>query len=211
MYLDPAGPVRATAVLDSLIHAGELPPTVAVFVMPGRRPGMTDEEATLNRSIEYDSVTPTYARFLLDDLLPFAESEAGVQFARDPARRLICGISSGGICAFTAAWHDPSAFGRVLSHVGSFVNIRGGHNYPYLIRSTPRKPIRVFLQGGEARRQRHHGQLGACQPAHGLCPRVRGLRVPVRLRRRRTQRPARRGDLRGLAAVADGVRRRSPA
>ena len=35
MYLDPAGPVRATAVLDSLIHAGELPPTVAVFVMPG--------------------------------------------------------------------------------------------------------------------------------------------------------------------------------
>ena len=149
MYLDPTGPVRATAVLDSLIHAGELPPTVAVFVMPGRRPGMTDEEATLNRSIEYDSVTPTYARFLLDDLLPFAESEAGVQFARDPARRLICGISSGGICAFNAAWHDPSAFGRVLSHVGSFVNIRGGHNYPYLIRSTPRKPIRVFLQGGK--------------------------------------------------------------
>ena len=156
MYLDPTGPVRATAVLDSLIHAGELPPTVAVFVMPGRRPGMTDEEATLNRSIEYDSVTPTYARFLLDDLLPFAASEAGVQFARDPARRLICGISSGGIssggiCAFTAAWHDPSAFGRVLSHVGSFVNVRGGHNYPGAISSgrRPGSPIRVFLQGGK--------------------------------------------------------------
>ena len=149
MYLDPTGPVRATAVLDSLIHAGELPPTVAVFVMPGRRPDMTDHQAMLNRSFEYDSVTPTYVRFLVDDLLPFAESEAGARFARDPSMRLICGISSGGICAFNAAWHDPSAFGRVLSHVGSFVNIRGGHNYPYLIRSTPRKPIRVFLQGGK--------------------------------------------------------------
>ena len=148
MYLDPAGPVRATAVLDSLIHAGELPPTVAVFVMPGRRPGMSDEEATINRSIEYDSVTPTYVRFLVDELLPFAQSEAGVRFPEDPAKRLICGISSGGICAFNAAWHDPSAFGRVLSHVGSFVNIRGGHNYPYLIRSTPRKPLRVFIQSG---------------------------------------------------------------
>ena len=31
---------------------------------------MTDDEATLNRSIEYDSVTPTYVRFLIDDLLP---------------------------------------------------------------------------------------------------------------------------------------------
>ena len=148
MYLDPAGPVRATAVLDSLIHAGELPPTVAVFVMPGRRPGMSDEEARINRSIEYDSVTPTYVRFLVDELLPFAQSQAGVRFPEDPATRLICGISSGGICAFNAAWHDPSAFGRVLSHVGSFVNIRGGHNYPYLIRSTPRKRLRVFLQSG---------------------------------------------------------------
>ena len=149
IYLDPTGPVRATAVLDSLIHAGELPPTVAVFVMPGQRPGMTGDEAAINRSMEYDSVTPTYVRFLVDELLPFAQSEAGVQFPRDPAMRLICGISSGGICAFNAAWHDPSAFGRVLSHVGSFVNIRGGHNYPYLIRSTPRKPLKVYLQSGE--------------------------------------------------------------
>ena len=148
-YLDPNGPVRTTAVLDSLIHAGDLAPTVAVFVMPGRRPGMTDQEATRQRSHEYDSVTGDYARFLTTELLPFIESTVGVRFTQDPAERLICGISSGGICAFNAAWHDPAAFGRVLSHVGSFVNIRGGHNYPYLIRSTPRKPIRVFLQSGK--------------------------------------------------------------
>ena len=61
----------------------------------------------------------------------------------------MCGISSGGICAFTVAWQRPDHFGAVLSHCGSFVNIRGGHNYPYLVRMTERKPIRVFLQDGE--------------------------------------------------------------
>lgn len=47
------------------------------------------------------------------------------------------------------AWQRPDAFRKVLSHVGSFTNIRGGHVYPALIRSTPNKPIRVFLQDGE--------------------------------------------------------------
>ena len=64
------------------------------------------------------------------------------------AGRAICGISSGGICAFTVAWEMPELFSKVLSHVGSFTNIRGGHNYESLIRKLPRKPIRVYLQGG---------------------------------------------------------------
>ena len=46
------------------------------------------------------------------------------------------------------AWQRPDAFRKVLSHVGSFTNIRGGHVYPALIRSTPNKPIRAFLQDG---------------------------------------------------------------
>ena len=37
----------------------------------------------------------------------------------------------------------------MLSHCGSFTNIHGGHNYPYLIRTTPRKPIRVYLTSGK--------------------------------------------------------------
>ena len=40
-------------------------------------------------------------------------------------------------------------FRKVLSHVGSFTNIRGGHVYPALIRKAEKKPIRVFLQEGE--------------------------------------------------------------
>ena len=72
-----------------------------------------------------------------------------VKLTEDPDCRAICGISSGGICAFTVAWQRPDAFRKVLSHVGSFTNIRGGHVYPALIRSTPNKPIRVFLQDGD--------------------------------------------------------------
>jgi enterochelin esterase family protein len=146
-YLSRSGPVRAARVLDTLHALGEIPPTVAVFVDPGARraDGQVDWG---QRRAEYDPLTPTYGRFLLEDLLPFVERAEGLAFTADPAGRTICGISSGGICAFTVAWRFPESFGRVLSHCGSFVNIEGGHNYPFLVRATPRKPIRVFLQGG---------------------------------------------------------------
>ena len=158
-YLAADGPVRAAAVFDTLIHAGDMAATIGVFVMPGRaldvksrnqlQAGEADDpRATRQRSIEYDSCTDTYVRFLLADLLPMVEDEIGCALTVQPERRTICGISSGGICAFTAAWYRPDAFARVLSHCGSFTAIRGGHNYPYLIRSTERKPIRVWMQSG---------------------------------------------------------------
>ena len=74
-----------------------------------------------------------------------------------PERRAIAGMSSGGICAWTAAWERPDQFGKVLSHIGSFTNIRGGHVYPALIRKTERKPIRVFLQDGTNDLNNAHG------------------------------------------------------
>lgn len=156
MYLDPTGPVRAATVLDNLIHAGELPPIAAVFVMPGnlapgaseRPPEAMDPADIDQRSIEYDSVTPLFGEFLLREILPLAQTQLGVTLTSDGTQRGICGISSGGICAFNTAWHHSDEFTRVLSHCGSFVNIRGGHNFPYLVRSTPRKPLRVFLTSG---------------------------------------------------------------
>ena len=150
-YLDRNGPVRATRVLDNLIAAGDLDPLVGVFVMPGARRGGPSERVRRDqRSMEYDSMTDDYVRFLAEDVLPLVEETVGRPFAPEPIRRAICGISSGGICAFNAAWHRPDLFGRVISHCGSFTAIRGGHNFPYLVRSTPRKPLRVFLQSGAA-------------------------------------------------------------
>lgn len=146
-YLARGGPVRVAQVLDVLRAKGQIGPTVAVFVNPGQ---MTDSEAppTVQRSFEYDSMTADYGRFLLEDLLPFVAEAEGLTLSEDPAHRTLCGISSGGICAFTAAWHFDQSFGRVLSHCGSFVNIKGGHNWPFILRSTPRKALRVLLQSG---------------------------------------------------------------
>ena len=146
-YLAPAGPVRAAQVLDVLIAKGQIGPTVAVFVNPGRLTA-SDSPPTEQRSYEYDSMTANYGSFLIEDLLPFVVQSQGLTLSDDPARRILCGISSGGICAFTAAWHFPDAFGGVLSHCGSYVNIRGGHNWPFILRATPRRPIRVYLQSG---------------------------------------------------------------
>jgi enterochelin esterase-like enzyme len=146
-YLARKGPVRAAQVLDTLHAGGEIAPTVAVFVNPGSRRADNEPDWEQRRA-EYDPLTTDYGRFLLEDLLPFVAREGGFTLTDDPAGRAVCGISSGGICAFTTAWMFPESFGRVLSHCGSFVNIDGGHNYPFLVRSTPRKPIRVLLQDG---------------------------------------------------------------
>ena len=91
-------------------------------------------------------------------------------FTDDPDGRAICGISSGGICAFTVAWERPNQFRKVLSHVGSFVNIRGGDVYPGRIRKAEKKPLRVFLQGGRLDLDNIHGNwpLGNKQMAAAL-------------------------------------------
>jgi enterochelin esterase family protein len=115
-----------------------------------------------NRSFEYDTLSDQYARFLLEEILP--EVQKSVNLRQDAASRAISGASSGGICAFTVAWERPEAFSKVLSWIGSFTNIAsgesrraGGHNYPALIRKTPKKPIRVFLQDGENDLDNAHG------------------------------------------------------
>jgi enterochelin esterase-like enzyme len=144
-------------VFDNLIAKGEMPVTAGVFVSPG-----VFQDGRPNRSFEYDTLSDQYARFILEEVLP--EVEKTVRLRHDAASRAIGGISSGGICAFTVAWERPTEFSKVLSWVGSFTNIasgatlrEGGHNYPALIRKTPKKPIRVFLQDGENDLDNEHG------------------------------------------------------
>jgi len=102
--------------------------------------------ARFNRSYEYDGLGDRYARFLIEEILP----EVGKQYklSSDPNDHGIAGSSSGGIAAFTAAWERPEAFGRVLSFIGSYTNLRGGDVYANLIRKMEPKPLRVFLQDG---------------------------------------------------------------
>lgn len=78
-------------------------------------------------------------------------------FTDDPEVHAICGMSSGGICAFTAAWQRPDQFRKVLSHIGRLTNIRGGDAYPGLIRKGEKKPLRVFLKDGSNDLDNAHG------------------------------------------------------
>ncbi len=143
-YVDKNGAVRAVEVLDSLMHAGEIPPTVGVFVDPGK-----SDSVPRQRNVEYDTMDDTYVTFIDDEILPLVEATVNVTLSRDPAQRIAMGISSGGICAFNMAWQRPESYGKVISHCGSFVNINGGHEFPLMVRNTTRKPLKVFLQSGE--------------------------------------------------------------
>jgi enterochelin esterase family protein len=148
-YLDEQGPYRVPIVFDNLIHAGDMPVTIAVLINPGHVGKERPETAWRadNRSLEYDTVSDRYARFLLEEILP----EVGTRWnlTQDPDQRAIAGVSSGGICAFTVAWERPDAFRKVLSHIGSFTDIRGGHVTPSRVRKEPLRPLRVYLQDGK--------------------------------------------------------------
>lgn len=155
-YVDTKKDFRVPVVFDNLIHKGEMPVTVGIFINPGVIPaGLEGSQPRQNRSFEYDSLGGKYADFLANEILP--EVGKTVKLTSKPEERAICGISSGGICAWTVAWERPELFRKVLSHVGSFTDIRGGYVYPTLIRKTERKPIRVFLQDGSGDLDNLHG------------------------------------------------------
>lgn len=140
--------MQANIVLDNLIHKNEIPVIIGLFINPGDKgPGMPIYGGTGNRSFEYDSVNGLYSQFLIEEMLP--EVTGRYNIADDPKERVLVGISSGAVCAFSAAWHQPDVFGKVVCHCGSFVNLRGADKFPDLIRKMPAKPIRVFLQSGK--------------------------------------------------------------
>jgi enterochelin esterase family protein len=151
-FKNPEGDVRAHVVMDNLIYRREIPVMIGVFVNPGRRPDQPEPtpsnwgDRDTNRPTEYNSLDDRYARVIVDELLPALEKDYNI--SKDPERRGIGGSSSGAIAAFTVAWERPNHFRKVLSNVGSFVDLRGGHAYPDIIRKSEKKPIRIFLVDG---------------------------------------------------------------
>ncbi len=146
------GDARAPYVLDNLIYRREIPVMIGVFINPGRTPEQPEPtpqewgDRTTNRPTEYNTLDDKYARVIVDELMPALYKDYAI--AKDPERHGIGGASSGAIAAFTVAWQRPEQFHKVLSIVGSFVNLRGGHAYADLVRTSPKKPIRIFLQDG---------------------------------------------------------------
>jgi len=146
---------NAPKVFDDLIAAKKMPVTIGVFVVHGKVKAADPAKALdrFNRSFEYDGLGDGYAKFLLNELLPFVETKSTADgrklvLSKSGNDRSIGGTSSGAIAAFTAAWERPDAFTRVFSGIGTYVGLRGGHNYSTLVRKVEPKPLRIFMEDG---------------------------------------------------------------
>jgi enterochelin esterase-like enzyme len=150
------GASRAQIVFDNLTHEKKIPVMIHVLISPG----LQGEKRM--RSILYDTVSDRYARFLEEEIL--AEMGKEWKLRADGYSRALAGDSSGGICAFNGAWQRPELFSRVLSRIGSFTSIQwkpgdldGGNIFPFLIRKSPKRNLRVWLQDGANDLENSHG------------------------------------------------------
>jgi enterochelin esterase family protein len=151
-FMNPEGDLRAQNVMDNLIYRRELPVMIGVFINPGRTPEQPEPtqqewgDRTTNRPAEYNTIDEKYPSVICDELLP--ELKKSYNISPDPDQHGIGGSSSGAIAAMIVAWFRTDQFHKVLSNVGSFVNLRGGDAFPELVAKADRKPIRVFFADG---------------------------------------------------------------
>jgi sugar lactone lactonase YvrE/enterochelin esterase-like enzyme len=155
--LDGLSAFEAT-VLDNLIAKKEVPVMIGIGIVPGTiwkgtagTPGRA--ASRFNRSYEFDSVNDHFPDYVLNELLPAVEKlkthdGRPIRLSTDGNDHAATGGSTGAIGSFTLAWRRPDQFTRVYSVVGTYVSMRGGNEYPVLIRKTDPKPIRIFLEDG---------------------------------------------------------------
>lgn len=156
-YVKEDGDYRVPIVFDNLIYAKRIPVMIGIFINPGHASKEFPENPfrNSNRSDEYDELSDRYVNFLTEELIPQIKKRYNI--SNDPKMHAIAGLSSGGICAFTAAWQRPDYFQKVMTHYGSFTNIKGGHVYPDLVRKAAKKDIKIFIQDGSNDLDNIHG------------------------------------------------------
>ncbi len=170
-YIHRDGDRLELNVIDNLIAQKKIPVMICVFINPG---DISDAPGTPTynfvkaygekwkrdlkdsmRSTLYDTVSDRYARFLREEILTEVSSNYNIR--RDAYSRGITGLSSGGICAFNAAWQMPEQFSRVISWIGSFESIQwkedpaipdGGQDFPNKVLREQKRNIRVWLEDG---------------------------------------------------------------
>jgi hypothetical protein len=170
----PTASLRVPQVMENLIHKKDIPVMIGLFITPGNRSETYPESIGAdgmgnpnNRAQEYDAMNDTYARFLVEEMIPEVKKKYNI--SDNPDARVIGGTSSGAIAAFTVAWHKTDQFRKVFSAIGSYTSIGyrpatattpmvpGGDLYPTLVRKNPTKPIRIFLQDGSNDLSNEHG------------------------------------------------------
>src|SRR5438552_7726728 len=184
IFLDGSGyagnNVRVPVVLDNLIAKRDVPSMIAIFIDPGIMPARSDEaQNRYERIFEYDSLTPRFANFLIDELVP--EVARTYNLSKDANDHGIAGISTGGVGAFVAAWNRPDQFRRVITWVGSFGNFRGADRLPGLIRRTEPRPLRVFMQTGRQDLVNYAGSWYLVNPSMAAALEFAGNDVKIEL------------------------------
>jgi enterochelin esterase family protein len=142
--------LRLQIVSDNLVAQKKIPPMIHVLIQPGTG----GNEARMMRSIEYDTVSNRYGKYLMDEVL--ADVEKTYRIRHDAYSRAIAGASSGAICAMNVAWFYPDQFSRVLSHIGSYTAIQwhpennqdGGYIVAYNVRREAKKNLRIWMSDG---------------------------------------------------------------
>jgi iron(III)-enterobactin esterase len=149
------GPDRMLfTALDNLIAEHRVPAMVAISIGNGGGDAQGSE-----RGLEYDTMSGRYAEFVETEVLPLVEQKCGVKLTKDPDARATMGGSSGGSCALIMAWYHPELYHRVLTYSGTYVNQQWPSNpdtphgawefHEHLIASSPRKPIRMWMEVGD--------------------------------------------------------------
>ncbi|MFM2123747.1 MAG: hypothetical protein RL328_198 [Acidobacteriota bacterium] len=141
-YLKADGFYRAANVLDNLIYRRDIPVMIGAFIDPG----VTTADNKSIRQEEYDTLSDRYSKVIVDELMPMLYKD--YKISRDPERHGFAGWSSGAIAAFTVAWERPDQFHKVLTGIGTFVDLRGGYVYPEKVLAAEKKPIRIFMIDG---------------------------------------------------------------
>jgi iron(III)-enterobactin esterase len=149
------GPDRSLfTALDNLIAEHKVPVQIAISIANGGGDAQGSE-----RGLEYDTMSGKYAEWVEHVVLPQVESRYHVRLAHDPNGRAAMGGSSGAAVSLIMAWYHPEWYHRVLAYSGTWINQQWPWNpaspqgawgfVDNLIPSTPRKPIRIWMEVGD--------------------------------------------------------------
>lgn len=131
--------IPTATILDNLIHAGKVPPMVAVLIDNPRESRVSE--------LGYK---PAFVEFLSKEVLPWIHANWSV--THDPRKCIVGGLSMGGSEAAFVAMRHPEEFGNVLSQSGSFADGNGTDvKWEWLssqYKAIPKLPLRFFIEEG---------------------------------------------------------------
>ena len=143
-------------MLDTLLAAKRIAPTVAVFVDDSSRAVRLADLANHER----------FVKFIGDELVPW--TRAHFKVSHDPHHAALTGSSAGGLASAFIALRRPDLFGNVLSQSGAFWRgAEGSDGAPFewltgQFRASAKQDIRFLLEVGSTE---FHGAIGGTAPS----------------------------------------------